>query len=108
MLINVPFAMAVLMSRFDGFDQSLEEASADLGESAFGTFRRVTLPLVMPGVVSSFLLCFTISFDEFIMAFFLTGNEQTLPIFIYSQLRFARSPARASSPWGRRSSSFPS
>lgn len=88
-LINVPFAMAVMISRFDGFDPSMEEASSDLGENAWGTFRRVTLPLVLPGVVSSFLLCFTISFDEFIMAFFLTGNEQTLPIFIYSQLRFA-------------------
>jgi len=88
-LINVPFAMAVMISRFDGFDAAMEEASADLGESAWGTFWRVTLPLVLPGVVSSFLLCFTISFDEFIMAFFLTGNDQTLPIFIYSQLRFA-------------------
>lgn len=88
-LINVPFAMAVLISRFEGFDPAMEEASADLGESAWVTFWRVTLPLVLPGVVSSFLLCFTISFDEFIMAFFLTGNDQTLPIFIYSQLRFA-------------------
>ena len=88
-LINVPFAMAVLISRFEGFDQALEEASSDLGEGAWSTFWRVTLPLVLPGVVSSFLLCFMFSFDEFIMAFFLTGTEQTLPIFIYSQLRFA-------------------
>lgn len=87
-LINVPFAMAVLISRFEGFDQALEEASSDLGEGAWSTFWRVTLPLVLPGVVSSFLLCFTISFDEFIMAFFLSGTEPTLPLFIYGQLQF--------------------
>ena len=88
-LLCVPFSTAVLISRFEGFDRALEEASADLGESAWGTFWRVTLPLVLPGVIASFLLCFTISFDEFVMAFFLTGTEQTLPIFIFSQLRFA-------------------
>jgi spermidine/putrescine transport system permease protein len=71
-LISVPFAMATLMARFEGFDKSMEEAAADLGA----------------GVVASLLLCFTISFDEFIMAFFLAGTEPTLPIFIYSQLRF--------------------
>ena len=66
----------------------MEEASADLGENAWWTFWRVTFPMVFPGVLSSFLLCFTISFDEFIMAFFLAGTEPTLPIFMYSQLRF--------------------
>ncbi|MEM7221989.1 MAG: ABC transporter permease [Pseudomonadota bacterium] len=90
-LICVPFSMAVLMSRFEGFDKSMEEASADLGENAWWTFWRVTFPMVFPGVLSSMLLCFTISFDEFLMAFFLTGTEPTLPVFIYSQLRF---PAR--------------
>lgn len=88
MLLSVPFAVAVLISRFEGFDKSIEEASADLGENAWGTFRRVTLPLVVPGVLSSFLLCFVISFDEFIIAFFLAGSEATLPVFMYSQMRF--------------------
>lgn len=87
-LISVPFAMATLMSRFEGFDKSMEEAAADLGDNAWWTFWRVTLPMVFPGVLASLLLCFTISFDEFIMAFFLAGTEPTLPIFIYSQLRF--------------------
>lgn len=87
-LISVPFATAVLMSRFEGFDRSLEEASADLGENGWQTFWRVTFPLVFPGVLSSFLLCFIISFDEFIIAFFLSGTDITLPVFIYSQLRF--------------------
>ncbi len=87
-LISVPFAMATLMSRFVGFDKSMEEAAADLGDNAWWTFWRVTFPMVFPGVLASLLLCFTISFDEFIMAFFLSGTEPTLPIFIYSQLRF--------------------
>jgi spermidine/putrescine transport system permease protein len=80
--------MATLIPRFEGFDKSMEEASADLGENAWWTFWRVTLPVVFPGVLASLLLCFTVSFDEFILAFFLAGTEPTLPIFIYSQLRF--------------------
>ncbi len=87
-LISVPFAMATLIPRFEGFDKSMEEASADLGENALWTFWRVTLPMVFPGVLASLLLCFTISFDEFIMAFFLSGTEPTLPIFIWGQMRF--------------------
>ena len=87
-LISVPFAMATMIPRFEGFDRSMEEASADLGENAFWTFWRITLPIILPGVLASSLLCFTISFDEFIMAFFLAGTDPTLPIYIYSQLRF--------------------
>lgn len=87
-LICTPFAIAILSSAFQGLDQSLEEASFDLGETRWGTFRRVILPLVMPGVISSLLITFTISLDEFIIAFFLTGTEVTLPVYIWSQLRF--------------------
>ena len=88
-LICIPYSVTVLNAGFEGFDRSLEEASADLGESAFGTFRRITLPMVAPAIVSSLLVSFTISLDEFIMAFFLTGTEVTLPVYIWGQLRFA-------------------
>ncbi len=88
LMICIPFAMTVLMSRLEGFDRSLEEASRDLGAGGWSTFRRVTLPLAAPAVISSLLLCFIISFDEFVIAFFLTGTETTLPIFLFSQLRF--------------------
>ncbi len=88
-LICIPYSMSVLTSGFEGFDRSLEEASADLGESAFGTFRRVTLPMVTPAIISSLLVSFTISLDDFIIAFFLTGTDATLPIYIWGQLRFA-------------------
>ena len=87
-LMTVPFAMAVLISSFEGFDKSLEEASMDLGEGPLMTFFRVTLPMVAPGIVSSLLITFTISLDEFIVAFFLSGTEPTLPIYIWGQLRF--------------------
>ncbi len=87
-LLCVPFAMATMIPRFEGFDKSMEEASADLGENSIWTFWRVTFPIVFPGVLASLLLCFTISFDEFIMAFFLAGTDPTLPIYIWSQLRF--------------------
>jgi spermidine/putrescine transport system permease protein len=87
-LICVPFSIAILNSAYSGLDRTLEEASYDLGESRWGTFRRVTLPLVLPGMISSMLICFTISLDEFIIAFFLTGTDVTLPVYIWSQLRF--------------------
>jgi spermidine/putrescine transport system permease protein len=87
-LISVPFSMATLMARFEGFDRSMEEAAADLGDNAWWTFWRVTFPIVFPGIVASLLLCFMISFDEFIMAFFLSGTDPTLPIYMWSQLRF--------------------
>ena len=88
-LICIPYSLSVLTSGFEGFDRSLEEASADLGETAFGTFRRITLPMVAPAIISSLLVSFTISLDEFVMAFFLAGTEATLPVYIWGQLRFA-------------------
>jgi spermidine/putrescine transport system permease protein len=87
-LICIPFSMTVLMSRLEGFDKSLEEASRDLGENAGMTFYRVTLPLALPGILSSLLLCFITSFDEFVLAFFLAGTEATLPVYLFGQLRF--------------------
>ncbi len=89
-LIAMPFATFIMISRLDGFDAQLEEASRDLGESGWVTFWRVTFPLAFPGIVASLLLTFTESFDEFVLAFFLAGNESTLPLFIWSQLRFPR------------------
>lgn len=87
-LICMPFSIAILLSAFNNMDRFLEEASLDLGATRFETFFRVILPLVMPGLISSLLIGFTISLDEFIIAFFLTGTEPTLPVYIWSQLRF--------------------
>jgi len=89
-LIATPFATFVMISRLDGFDANLEEASRDLGETGWTTFWRVTFPLALPGIVASLLLTFIESFDEFILAFFLSGTEATLPLYIWSQLRFPK------------------
>jgi spermidine/putrescine transport system permease protein len=87
-LLCVPFSMLVLMSRLEGFDKNLEEAAMDLGENGWMTFWRVTFPLALPGVISSLLMSFTTSFDEYVLAFFLSGIDQTLPIYLWSMLRF--------------------
>jgi spermidine/putrescine transport system permease protein len=87
-LVCTPFSIAILSAAFQSLDQSLEEAAYDLGESPLSAFRLVILPLVMPGIISSLLITFTISLDEFIMAFFLAGNENTLPVYIFGQFRF--------------------
>lgn len=89
-LICTPYAIAVLTTAFASLDKSLEEAAFDLGETRWGAFRLVILPLVMPGIISALLISFTISLDEFIIAFFLAGSEPTLPTYIFSQLRFPK------------------
>lgn len=90
-LICTPFSIAILNGAFQNLDPSMEEAAMDLGESRLSAFRLVTLPLVMPGIVSSMLIAFTISLDEFIIAFFLTGANPTMPVYIWGLLRFPSS-----------------
>jgi spermidine/putrescine transport system permease protein len=87
-VLCLPFSIGVLLSRLEGFDVSLEEASRDLGEDAWGTFRRVIFPLMLPGIVASLLLAFVVSFDDFLIAFFLCGTDTTLPVYIWGELRF--------------------
>ncbi len=89
-LICTPYSIAILNTAFGALDKSLEEAAYDLGEDKWSTFRLITLPLVLPGIISSMLISFTISLDEFIIAFFLAGNEPTLPTYIFAQLRFPK------------------
>jgi len=88
LILCLPFAFSIMMSRFEGFDDNLLKASRDLGEGRLNTFLRVVLPLSWPGIVSSLLLTFTVSFDEFVLSFFLSSTQATLPIYIWSQLRF--------------------
>lgn len=90
-LICVPFSVAILNGAFRNLDGALEEAAVDLGETRARAFVRVTLPLIAPGLIASLLIGFTISLDEFIIAFFLSGAEPTLPVYIWGLLRF---PAR--------------
>ncbi|MGR3486179.1 MAG: ABC transporter permease [Paracoccaceae bacterium] len=87
-LICTPFSIAVLNGAFSNLDPSMEEAALDLGATRWEAFRLITLPLVAPGIVSSLLIAFTISMDEFIIAFFLSGANPTLPVYIWGLLRF--------------------
>lgn len=90
------FAMALVViivrARVAGMDRSLIEASADLGATPWGTFRQVTLPQIAPAILAGFLLSFTFSFDDFIIAFFVAGSETTLPIYVFSSIRRGVTP----------------
>jgi spermidine/putrescine transport system permease protein len=87
-VICVPYTILVVMPRLQQIDVSLEEAAYDLGASWLRTFRSITLPLILPAVVSAFLIAFTTSFDEYAVASFVVGTRVTFPIYLYSALRF--------------------
>jgi spermidine/putrescine transport system permease protein len=87
-LVTTPFAVAILSSAFQTLDRSLEEAAYDLGETPASTFRLIIFPLVMPGIISSILICFTISLDEYIIATFLGGASPVLSTYTFGQFRF--------------------
>jgi spermidine/putrescine transport system permease protein len=84
----VPFVTLVVQARLQGFDKAYEEAAMDLGANEWITFRRITLPMIMPGVLSGALLAFTLSLDDFVITFFTNGpGSTTLPIYVYGLLR---------------------
>lgn len=89
----MPFVYLTMRARLADFDRSVEEAAQDLGANEWVTFRRITLPLLMPGIISSALLAFTLSLDDFVISFFVTGvGSQTLPVYIWSQIRRGITP----------------
>jgi spermidine/putrescine transport system permease protein len=90
--LALPYAALVIAARMQGFDRGLEEAAASLGAPYHRVFRRITLPLLAPGVMAAALFAWTISFDEFIITFFVCGIRQTLPLRIWSLLKFGLSP----------------
>src|SRR5260221_7430261 len=84
----VPFVTLVVQARLQGFDKSFEEAAMDLGANEWITFRRITFPMILPGVLSGALLAFTLSLDDFVITFFTNGpGSTTLPIYVYGLLR---------------------
>ena len=84
----ISYVFIVVSARLAGMDRTLENASADLGANEWTTFRRITLPQVMPGVVGGALLAFIISMDDLVITYFISGTStQTLPIFIFGMLR---------------------
>jgi spermidine/putrescine transport system permease protein len=92
-VFGMAFVAAVVIARIGQTDSSLEEASRDLGASAFTTFFRITLPSLAPGIIAGALLVFTLSLDEFVVTYFTNGpTTPTLPIVIYSMVRFGVTP----------------
>ncbi|MGE7271237.1 ABC transporter permease [Brevibacillus panacihumi] len=90
---SIPFVVVVVRARMAGFDRSIEEAAMDLGATPWGTFIKVTVPIIAPGILASALLAFTLSIDDVIISFFVAGpSSSTLPLKIFSMVKFGVSP----------------
>ena len=91
-VFTLPFAVLIVSTRLYGFDRTLERAAGDLGANPARTFWHVTLPLIMPGVVGAALLVFTLSMDEFLITYFVSGQKGTLTMYIWSLLKDGIAP----------------
>src|ERR1044071_4506955 len=89
---TTPFVVLLVAARLQGFDPALERAASDLGANTYRRLRHVVLPLIMPAVFAGALFAFTLSLDEFIITLFLIGGHNTLPIYIYTQVKFGITP----------------
>src|ERR687885_1813153 len=89
---TTPFVVLLVAARLQGFDPSLERAASDLGANTLKRLRHVVLPLIMPAIFAGALFAFTLSLDEFIITLFLIGGHNTLPIYIYTQVKFGITP----------------
>ena len=89
-VVNIPIVMLIVGARLAGFPENLEDAAMDLGASYWGAQLRVVLPMSFSALVAAFLTAFTTSFDEYAMSVFIVGTETTLPVYMYSLLRFPR------------------
>ena len=85
---SIPFVVLTDRARLQGLDRAVDEAAMDLRANEWLTFRRITLPMIMPGVLAGAMLAFTLSLDDFVIPFFTTGpGSTTLPIYVYGLLR---------------------
>jgi spermidine/putrescine transport system permease protein len=91
-VFTTPFVMLLVAARLQGFDPALERAASDLGANTFNRLRLVVLPLIGPAIFAGALFAFTLSLDEFIITLFLIGGHNTLPIYIYTQVKFGITP----------------
>ena len=91
-MFNLSFVIVTVRSRLIGFDRSLEEAAQDLGATPWQTFRLITLPLILPGVIAAALLAFALSIDDFVITNFNAGSTVTFPLFIWGAARVAIPP----------------
>ncbi len=91
-VFTTPFVILLVAARLEGFDVGLERAASDLGAGTWRRLRHVVLPLTLPAIVAGALFAFTLSLDEFIITLFLLGGHNTLPIYIYTQVKFGITP----------------
>ena len=90
--ISISYVVLILMGRIDGFSSNLQEASIDLGANWFQSIKDIILPILMPAIIAGWVFSFMLSWNEFIVTYFLIGNNVTIPVYIFSQLRFGISP----------------
>jgi len=91
-VLATPFVILVVSSRLEALDRNFERAAADLGAGPLQRLLYVVLPLVYPGIIAGALIAATLSLDEFVVTNFIIGADQTLPIYIYNQLKFGITP----------------
>jgi ABC-type spermidine/putrescine transport system permease subunit II len=91
-LYTTPFVLLLVAARLEAFDRNLERAASDLGANTFNRLRLVVLPLIFPAILAGALLAFTLSFDEFVITYFIIGSYNTLPIYIYTQIKYGITP----------------
>jgi spermidine/putrescine transport system permease protein len=91
-MFNISYVVVTVKARLVGFDRHLEEAAMDLGATPWTTFRKVTLPLIAPGILSAALIAFALSVDDFVITYFNAGSETTFPLFVWGAARVAVPP----------------
>ena len=92
LVLTMPFVVLIVSARLQSFDRRLEWAAADLGADPARTLRYVVLPLIAPAILAGALISVTLSIDEFVVTFFTVGPQLTLPIYIYTQIKFGVTP----------------
>jgi spermidine/putrescine transport system permease protein len=91
-MFNISYVVVTVKARLIGFDRHLEEAAMDLGANEWTTFRKVTLPLIAPGVLAAGLLAFALSVDDFVITNFVAGTTVTFPLFVWGAARVGAPP----------------
>jgi spermidine/putrescine transport system permease protein len=91
-MFNISFVVVTVRARIAGFDRTLEEAAMDLGANEWVTFRKVTFPLIFPGIMAAGLLAFALSIDDFVITLFTAGQATTFPLWVYGVSRFGVPP----------------
>ena len=91
-MFNISYVVVTVKARLVGFDRHLEEAAMDLGANEWTTFRKVTLPLIAPGILAALFLAFALSVDDFVITYFNAGSETTFPLFVWGAARVGAPP----------------